>query len=201
MGSPTLHRVLIAEDESSDRSSLRDMLHEHGYDVVAEASNATQAVELSAKMHPDITLLGAEPLDPAAIHAASAITASCDAPVVLLIAANDREAINRASEAGVFGLLVKPIRGADLAPAIEIALRRFAEVRSLKQQVHDLEDALETRKLVERAKGVLMDSHGLSESDAFRRMRKTSMDNRKSMKEVAEAILLSHDLRLDSSLV
>jgi response regulator NasT len=192
---------LIADDESLIRLNLRDMLSQQGYEVVAEASTGRQAVDLARKLQPDLAILDIKMPEMDGLEAARAIVSEDIAPVVLLTAYSDDELVRTAREAGVSGYLVKPLRETELAPVVEIALARFADLRDLRQRVLDLEDALETRKLVERAKGVLMDSHGLSESEAFRRMRKTSMDNRKSMREVAEAILLSHELQLNSGLI
>lgn len=200
MGSPDLVRVLIADDESIIRLNLREMLTQQGYEVVAEASNGRQAVDLARKLQPDLAIVDIKMPEMDGLEAAEAIVSADIAPVILLTAYSDDDLIAAARKAGVSGYLVKPLRETELAPVVEIALARFEDLRSLRQRVLDLEDALETRKLVERAKGVLMDTHGLSESDAFRRMRKTSMDNRKSMREVAEAILLSHDLQLNNGL-
>src|SRR5690606_19364159 len=200
MGSPTLTRVLIADDESIIRLNLREMLTQQGYEVIAEASNGRQAVDLARKLQPDLAIVDIKMPEMDGLEAAEAIVSADIAPVILLTAYSDDELIASARKAGVSGYLVKPLRETELAPVVEIALARFEDLRSLRQRVLDLEDALETRKLVERAKGVLMDVHGLSESDAFRRMRRTSMDNRKPMREVAEAILLSHDLQLNNGL-
>jgi response regulator NasT len=200
MESPTITRVLIADDESIIRLNLREMLTQQGYEVIAEASNGRQAVELARKLLPDLAIVDIKMPDMDGLEAAAAIVSADIAPVILLTAYSDSDLVESARKAGVSGYLVKPLRETELAPVVEIALARFEDLRALRQRVLDLEDALETRKLVERAKGVLMDSHGLSESDAFRRMRKTSMDNRKSMREVAEAILLSHELQLNSGL-
>jgi response regulator NasT len=128
------------------------------------------------------------------ISAAGHLTSEQIAPVVLLTAYSDQELVERAKSAGVVGYLVKPFREAELLPVIELSLTRFAEFTALRAEVGDLKEALESRKVVERAKGVLMDSHGMSEAEAFRRIRKTSMDARKSMREVAEAILLTHEM-------
>jgi response regulator NasT len=195
MMSPQQARILIADDESLIRIHLRELLAKHGYDVVAEASNGTGAVELSRKTRPDLVLLDIKMPEAEGLDAARQIVAEQLAPVVLLTAYTDDQLVEAARSAGVSGYLVKPVRETDLAPVIEIALARFTELQDLRRQVAELEEALETRKLVERAKGVLMETHGLSEGEAFHRMRKTSMDTRKSMKEVAEAIILSHKIQ------
>jgi response regulator NasT len=124
------------------------------------------------------------------------LTAEQIAPVVLLTAHSQKDLVERAKEAGVVGYLVKPFRETDLLPAIEVALSRFEEFRSVRQEVDDLQHALETRKAVERAKGILMDSQGMDEQEAFRRIQKMSMNTRKPMKEVAEAIILAHETRM-----
>ena len=128
------------------------------------------------------------------IEAAKILTEERVAPVVLLSAYSQRELVDRAREAGVVAYLVKPYREEELTPAVEVALARFREFQDLHKQVADLQQALETRKLVDRAKGILMDKQGLSEAEAFRKIQKMSMDNRKSMKDVAEAIILAHQV-------
>lgn len=172
--------------------NLREMLDQQGYDVVGEATTGRGAVDLAKKIQPDLVLLDIKMPDMDGLEASRVLVEAGIAPVVLLTAYSDDDLVADAKEAGVSGYLVKPIRETEIAPVIEIALSRFDELKSLQAKVMDLEEALETRKLIERAKGVLMEAHGLSEAEAFHRMRKTSMDNRKSMREVADAILLSH---------
>lgn len=188
-------RIIIADDESLIRMDLREMLSHLGYDVVAEASDGKSAVELAKKLLPDLIIMDIKMPDMDGIAAASELARDHIAPVVLLTAYSENSLIGRAKDAGVCGYLVKPFRETELMPVIELALARFDELRDLEREVTDLKEALETRKLVERAKGVLMEVHGLREADAFNRMRKTSMDNRKSMREVAEAILLTHEVQ------
>jgi two-component system, response regulator PdtaR len=192
-------RIIIADDESLIRMDLREMLGHLGYEVVAEASDGRSAVELAKKLLPDLIIMDIKMPDMDGIAAASELARDHIAPVVLLTAYSENSLIGRANDAGVCGYLVKPFRETELMPVIELALARFNELRDLEREVTDLKDALETRKLVERAKGVLMEVHGLREADAFNRMRKTSMDNRKSMREVAEAILLTHEVQTGSS--
>ena len=193
--SPHQARILIADDESLIRIHLRELLAKLGYDVVAEAASGAIAVELVRKTRPDVVLMDIKMPDSDGLDAARQIVHERLAPVVLLTAFTDDELVSVARTAGVSGYIVKPIRETELSPVIEIALARFTELQELRAQVEELEEALETRKLVERAKGVLMETHGLSEGEAFHRMRKTSMDTRKSMKEVAEAIILSHKIQ------
>lgn len=195
--SPTTARILIAEQDASVRHDLRDALTRLGYDVIAEASSSQQAIDLAKRLKPDLAVIAVNLPEPGGLAAISAVIDEDIATVGLLLdTANG--AADVARNVAVAGYLVMPVRDADLIPVIEVALARFSDIRDLRQRIAELEDALETRKLVERAKGILMDLHGLSEADAFRRMRKTSMDNRKTMREVAEAILLSHDLQLGS---
>jgi response regulator NasT len=192
-------RIIIADDESLIRMDLREMLGHLGFEVVAEASDGRTAVELARRLAPDLIIMDIKMPEMDGIAAAGEISRERIAPVVLLTAYSESSLIGRAKDAGVCGYLVKPFREAELTPVIELALARFGELRELEREVTDLKDALETRKLVERAKGVLMEVHGLRESDAFNRMRKTSMDNRKSMREVAEAILLTHEVQMGTT--
>jgi response regulator NasT len=187
-------RVIIADDESIIRMDLREMLSNLGYLVVGEVGDGRSAVNLARKLNPDVVIMDIkfEGDDFDGIDAARLLTEEKIAPVVLLTAYSQRDLVVRARDAGVVGYLVKPFREADLVPAIDIALARFGEFQAMEKQVDDLAEALETRKLVDRAKGILMDSQGLSEADAFRRIQKMSMNTRKSMKDVAEAIVLAH---------
>ncbi len=192
-------RIIIADDESLIRLDLREMLTHLGYDVVGEAGDGQTALDLARKLRPDLVIMDIKMPDVDGIAAAEDLTRERIAPVVLLTAYSDQGLVERAKEAGVVGYVVKPFREAELMPVIELSMTRFEEFRALEREVGGLKDALETRKLVERAKGVLMEVHGLRESEAFHRIRKTSMDSRKSMREVAEAILLTHDMDLGAS--
>lgn len=187
------HRVIVADDESIVRMDLREMLDSLGYLVVGEAGDGESAVHLSRELKPDIVIMDIKMPGMDGIDAGRMLTEERIAPVLLLTAYSQQDLVERAKEAGVMAYIVKPFHEADLAPAIEVALRRWREFRALEQEVEDLKEALETRKLVDRAKGILMDTQGLSEADAFRRIQKTSMDQRKPMKEVAEAIVLAHE--------
>jgi response regulator NasT len=190
----TRWRIIIADDESLIRLDLRDMLTHLGYDVIGEAADGRSAMELARRLRPDLLIMDIKMPDLDGISAAEELTRERIAPVVLVTAYSDQGLVERAREAGVVGYVVKPFREAELMPVIELSRARFDEFRTLEREVGSLKDALETRKLIERAKGVLMESHGLRESEAFHRIRKTSMDARKSMKEVAEAILLAHEM-------
>lgn len=186
-------RVIVADDESIVRMDLREMLESLGYLVVGEAGDGESAIHLSRELKPNIVIMDIKMPGMDGIEAGRVLTEERIAPVLLLTAYSQQDLVERAKEAGVMAYIVKPFQEADLAPAIEVALRRWQEFRSLEQEVEDLKEALETRKLVDRAKGILMDTQGLSEADAFRRIQKTSMDQRKPMKEVAEAIVLAHE--------
>jgi len=190
----TRWRIIIADDESLIRLDLREMLTHLGYDVIGEAGDGRSAMELARRLRPDLLIMDIKMPDLDGISAAEELTRERIAPVVLVTAYSDQGLVERAREAGVVGYVVKPFREAELMPVIELSRARFDEFRTLEREVGNLKDALETRKVIERAKGVLMETHGLRESEAFHRIRKTSMDARKSMKEVAEAILLAHDM-------
>jgi AmiR/NasT family two-component response regulator len=186
-------RVIIADDESVICMDLREMLNNLGYLVVGEAGDGRSALNLARELRPDVVLMDIKMPDTDGIEAARILTEERIAPVVLLTAYSQRDLVDRAKLAGVVGYLVKPIQEADLAPAIEIALSRFVEFRELEREVDNLHDQLETRKLVDRAKGILMDSQGMTEAAAFRRIQKMSMNTRRSMKEIAQAIILTHE--------
>jgi AmiR/NasT family two-component response regulator len=185
-------RVIIADDESLVRVDLREALTEQGYLVVGEVGDGQSAVNMARELDPDIVVMDIKMPGMDGIEAAQILTEEKIAPVVLLTAYSQRQLVDRAKEAGVVGYLVKPFRETDLAPAIELALARFAEFRALEEQVGNLTEALETRKKVEQAKGILMDTQGISESEAFRKIQKMSMNTRRPMKEVAEAIILAN---------
>lgn len=187
-------RVIIADDESLIRMDLREMLTNLGYLVIGEVADGRSAVNQARELRPDVVIMDIKMADMDGIEAAKILTEERVAPVVLLSAYSQRELVERARGAGVVAYLVKPYREEDLTPAIEVALARFREFQELEKQVADLQQALETRKLVDRAKGILMDKQGLTEAEAFRKIQKMSMDNRKAMKEVAEAIILAHQV-------
>ena len=184
-------RVIIADDESIIRMDLREMLTNLGYLVIGEVGDGRSAVNLARELRPDVVIMDIKMPDMDGIDAAKILTEERVSPVLLLTAYSQQELIERAKDAGVVGYIVKPFRESDLAPAIEVAVARFAEFRALEKEVGDLKLALETRKLVDRAKGILMDSQGITEAEAFRKIQKMSMNIRKPMKEVAEAIILA----------
>ncbi|MEI7555606.1 response regulator [Candidatus Chlorohelix sp.] len=187
-------RVVIADDESIIRMDLKEMLSVLGYQVVGEAGDGKQAVSLARELKPDLVIMDIKMPEMDGITAAKILTEERIAPVLLLTAYSQQELVAGAREAGVIGYIVKPFRQDELQPAIEVALSRFREFCDLEKEIGDLRETLEARKVIERAKGVLMDQYGLKESDAFRRIQKLSMDTRKSMKEIAEAILLAREL-------
>ena len=200
----TKRRIVIADDEPLVRLDLQEMLENLGHQVVGQAGDGQSAVELARELRPDLVLLdikmpledGKPPQNEAeeagGLLAAQTLTEERVAPALLLTAYSDREFVERARDAGVMGYIVKPFGEAQLVPAIEVALARFQEFRALQKELGDTREALVTRKVVERAKGVLMDTGGLKEAEAFRRIQKLSMNSRKTMREVAEAILLTH---------
>jgi AmiR/NasT family two-component response regulator len=192
-------RVIVADDESIIRMDLREMLTNLGYLVIGEVGDGRSAVNLARELRPDVVIMDIKMPDMDGIEAAKILTEERISPVLLLTAYSQQELIERAKDAGVVGYIVKPFRESDLAPAIEVAVARFAEFRALEKEVGDLKLALETRKLVDRAKGILMDSQGMTEAEAFRKIQKMSMNTRKPMKDVAEAIILAHQASISSS--
>ncbi|MBC8448186.1 MAG: response regulator [Chloroflexi bacterium] len=187
-------RVMVADDEAITRLDLQETLTNLGYLVVGAVGDGESAVNQARELRPDVVIMDIKMPGMDGIEAAKVLTEENVAPVVLLSAYSQQELIERAQEAGVVGYLVKPYRETDLSPAIGVALSRFNEFRLLKQEVKGLEEQLEVRKLLDRAKGILMDTQGLPEAEAFRRIQKMSMDNRKPMKEVAQAIILAHEI-------
>jgi two-component system, response regulator PdtaR len=189
MSGPTARRVLIAEDEALIRLDLKEMLEEEGYVVVGEAADGEQAIDLSRKLEPDLVILDVKMPVLDGISAAERITEEAIAPVVMLTAFSQRELVERAVDAGAMAYLVKPFAKSDLLPAIEVAVSRHQQLRALAAEVADLSDRLETRKLLDRAKGILQSTAGMSEPAAFRWIQKTSMDRRTSMRAVAQAVV------------
>ncbi|MAS55430.1 response regulator [Nocardioides sp.] len=181
--------VVIAEDETLIRMDLAEMLTEEGYDVVGQAGDGARAIELATEHRPDLVILDVKMPVLDGIAAAEAIAAKRIAPVVILTAFSQRELVERARDAGAMAYLVKPFTQSDLVPAIEMAVSRFAELAQLESEVHDLQERLETRKSVDRAKGVLQEKLSLSEPEAFRWIQKTAMDLRLSMRQVAEGVV------------
>jgi len=182
-------RVLIAEDEALIRLDLKEMLEEEGYRVVGEAGDGAQAVALAAELRPDLVILDVQMPVMDGLAAAEKIAADRIAPVVILTAFSQRDLVERARLAGTMAYLVKPFQKHDLVPAIEMAVSRYAETAALEAEVSDLHERLESRKVIERAKGQLMAQRSWTESQAFRHIQRTAMDRRQSMRSVAEAML------------
>jgi response regulator NasT len=192
--SPTTSaRILVAEDEALIRLDLAEMLTEAGYDVVGQASNGEQAVEMARELAPDLVIMDVKMPVMDGITAAEAIGAAKICPVVMLTAFSQTELVERARDAGVMAYIVKPFTASDLAPAIDIARHRWSEVKALESEIADLGERLETRKAVDRAKGILMKKLKVSEAEAFRWIQKTAMDRRLGMREVADAVITGMD--------
>jgi response regulator NasT len=187
-------RVLIADDDPIIRLDLKQMLENLGYEVVAEAGDGKQAVELAVEHRPDICILDVKMPVMDGIEAVTQITEDNIAPTILLTAYSDKELVDRAKSAGVFAYLVKPFKPSDLPPAIEVARSRFEQNAQLNKEVNSLQEKLQARKVIEQAKGFLMQDLNLSESEAYRRIQVQSMNLRKTMKEVAEAIVLARSV-------
>jgi len=185
-------RVLIAEDEALIRMDLREMLTEEGHEVVGEARDGAEAVALARSLGPDIVFMDVKMPGTDGLEAAAVISAERIAPVVMVTAFSQQAYVEAASDAGAMAYLVKPFTKRDIMPAMSIAVSRFAETRALEGEVADLGDRLQTRKALDRAKGVLM-AQGMTEPEAFRRLQKVAMDKRRSLREVAEAIVLASE--------
>ena len=182
-------RVVIAEDEAIIRLDLKETLIEEGYEVVGETGRGDEAVELVKALEPDIAILDIKMPGLDGLSAAREIAGERRAAVLILTAFSQRDLIEQARDAGALAYLVKPFQRGELVPAIEVAIGRFQEMRALAQQAQSLEEQLETRKVVDRAKGLLMDGHELSESDAFSFIQRTAMKERQTMKAVSERII------------
>jgi len=180
-------RILVAEDEALIRMDLVEMLQEAGYTVVAQAANGEEAIALATEHRPDLAILDVKMPILDGISAAEKIISI--APVLMLTAFSQRELVERARDAGVMAYVVKPFTIGDLVPAIEIAISRHAQMRSLAEEVADLHERLETRKIIDRAKGILMKALNLSEPEAFSWIQRAAMDRRLTMKEVAHAVI------------
>jgi AmiR/NasT family two-component response regulator len=189
MTEPTVRaRVLIAEDDAIIRMDLKEMLEEEDYEVI-EAGDGATAVKLARESEPELVILDIKMPVMDGLVAAETISEERIAPVLILTAYSQRELVEQAAQAGAMAYLVKPFQKQDLLPAIEIAKGRYQQLAALADEVGDLTERLESRKQVERAKGILMDQYGLNEADAFRLMQRAAMERRQSMREVAEAVL------------
>ena len=182
-------RIIVAEDEAIIRMDLIEMLRESGYNVIGEAANGREAISLARHLKPDLAILDVKMPEIDGISAAEVITSEKLAAVLMLTAFSQRELVERARDAGAMAYLVKPFSISDLTPAIEMALGRYAQIQALESEVGELGQRLEARKLVDRAKGVLMANLGISEPEAFKWIQKAAMDQRSSMSAVSEGVL------------
>ncbi len=189
-----IKKVLIAEDNSKTRLFLKNQLELLGFDVVGAASNGQAAVEMVDELEPNLVIMDIKMPEMDGIDAARAITAKRPIPIILITGLSSDEMASKAIEAGVFAYLVKPVTKKQLEPAIKLALARYEEFKSLKVEVDDLKDAIETRKLVERAKGILMKRCNISEEDAFKLLQTHSQKENKKMREIADTIISASKL-------
>lgn len=186
---PAKTRVVVAEDESLIRIDIVEILQDHGFEVVGEAGDGEKAVALVEELRPDLVVMDVKMPLLDGISAAEIIGKKNLAPVVLLTAFSQRELVERAAEAGALAYVVKPFTPHDLIPAIDIALSRFQQITALEDEISDLAERLETRKVLDRAKGILNNTMGLTEPEAFRWIQKASMDRRLTMREVAQTVI------------
>lgn len=182
-------RIVIADNESLIRLDIREMLEDAGHEVVGEAVNGRRAVELTRQHRPDLVLMDIKMPEMDGITAAGKIYADKIAPVILLTAFSQPDIVDKAKDSGVLGYLVKPVQESQLFPAMEIALSRWQEMQGLEDELEKLKDSLETRKLIDRAKGIIMAAHKLGEQEAYRRMQQYAMQKRVPLKDVAQSII------------
>lgn len=182
-------KIVIADNESIIRMDLKEILEEAGHEVVGEATDGVKAIELTRKFKPDLVIMDIKMPEMDGIAAAKAISNDKIAPVLLLTAFSQKEIVDKAKDSGVLAYLVKPVKESNLFPAMEIAMSRFEEIKQLEHELDDVKNSLEMRKILDRAKGILMDAYGLNESEAYRRIQQYSMAKRKTIKEVAQAII------------
>jgi response regulator NasT len=188
-------RILLADDEAILRMDLREMLEEAGHEIVGEAANGEEAVELARRLKPEFIIMDVKMPIMDGLTAARVIDADGIAPILLLTAYSQQDIVEQASEAGVIAYLVKPVREEQLFPAMEIAYKRFTEMKSLNAELEQLKESLETRKLLDRAKGILMTAHGMTEQEAYRKMQQFSMAKRITLKALAESIIAAAEKR------
>lgn len=186
-------KIIIADDESIIRLDLRQMLEDAGHEIIAEATDGQQAVELARRFYPDLVIMDVKMPRLNGLEAASIINREHLAPVLLLTAYSQQDVVQAAVASGVIAYLVKPIKEDQLFPAIEIAISRFGDIQELEKQIVKLQDTLEMRKLVERAKGIIMELNGINEDIAYKKLQQYAMNKRKSIKEIAQAVIHSYD--------
>lgn len=186
-------RILLADDEALIRLDLREMLTEAGHEIVGEAANGQETVQLAQELHPDIVIMDVKMPVMDGLTAAQQITEDEIAPVLLLTAYSQQDIVARATEAGVIAYLVKPVREQQLFPAVEVAVSRFRAWQELGRELDELKESLATRKLVDRAKGILMTAHKMTEQEAYRKMQQFSMAKRISLKKLAEEIIAADE--------
>lgn len=182
-------RIVIADNESIIRMDLKEILEEAGHEVIGEATDGIKAIDLTRRYKPDLIIMDIKMPEMDGITAAKTIANEKLAPVLLLTAFSQKEIVDRAKDSGVLAYLVKPVKESNLFPAMEIAISRFREIAQLEQELDDVKNSLEMRKLLDRAKGILMDAYGINESEAYRRIQQYSMAKRKTIKEVAKSII------------
>ncbi len=187
-------RIIIADDETKQRTYLKGVLTRLGYLVAGEVGDSLSAVQLAREIRPDLVIIDIHPPGIDDIAAIETLMREKIAPVLLLTAFSDRQFVERAAEAGIVSYMIKPLKENTLAPAIEVALARYHDFRTLEEKARTLTKQLETSKIIERAKGLLMEKEKLTEREAFQKLQKASMNNRKSMREVAEAVLLANEM-------
>lgn len=184
-----MRTLAIIDDDATHRSVIRGLVEDAGYRVVAEGADGSEAASIVRDHSPDVVIMDVKMPGTDGITATGEINRTRPTPVILLTGTDDPETVRRATEAGVMAYLTKPVRAEELTPAIELAVKRFSEFTMLRKENLDLKSSIEARKIIERAKGLLMEKEGLAETEAFNRIRKISMDRRKSMREVAEVII------------
>tara|TARA_Y100000031_G_C8046951_1_gene304357 strand:+ start:26 stop:610 length:585 start_codon:yes stop_codon:yes gene_type:complete len=187
-------RLLIADDQSFSRDALKDALIEKGFDIAGEAATGREAIELNKKLKPDLIFMDVKMPELNGIEASHEINSHNPVPIILLTVKDDRSTIERAKSAEVMAYLVKPFNKKELLPNIEIAIKRFHEFKKIKNENADLKAKLNARKIIGKAKGILMEKYNIREQEAFRKMQKTAMDKHTSMKEIAECIIMTAEL-------
>lgn len=187
-------KAVIADDEAIIRMDLKALLEDLGHIVVGEAADGQRALDLTRSLRPDVVIMDIKMPIMDGLDAAKIINEEKLSPVVLLTAYSQKDLIERAKEAGVYAYMIKPFQESDLMPAIEIAVSRYLDMQELEGTIGDLSEKLETRKIVDRAKGILMDKYKLQEADAFRRIQQQSMNQRRSMREIADAIIIANEI-------